>query len=209
MLFRSANRSRVAPADVSQAQAGKETPCGLVGLKRMTERDARQHTLAAVGNNFSRSASGGADRAGVCVPPRTNIKNPPTAPATTLKVEGRMKNEELVRALYGETCGESYACKVATARAMLNRGTLRGVYGKDSKLLRQPINAKAWADCVRALAEAQRGADVTRGAQFWACKQDLGKPYLRGLVCTAQVGGHWFFAKASGPQMNADSRRLT
>jgi hypothetical protein len=103
-----------------------------------------------------------------------------------------------VAALYGETAGEGYANKLATACALRNRVALGkglgGVYGVSSPLLRR-VNARAWAECERAWRESARG-DVTRGATLWACRGDLGKGYLRGARLVARVGGHWFFREA-------------
>jgi hypothetical protein len=100
-----------------------------------------------------------------------------------------------LQSLYGETAGESFACKLATAYALRNRGTLRGVYGLQSPLLRKPIDVQAWADCVMAWKLSATGNDPTKGADHWACRSDLARPYLRDLICTGRIGRHWFFKK--------------
>ena len=114
----------------------------------------------------------------------------------------------VVAALYGEVCGESYACKLATAHALRNRmawkrqagakNLLQGVYGAQSPLLKQPIDRRAWADCARAWRASATGQDPTGGAVFWACRSDLGGAYLRDGEFTVRVGGHWFYKRKGG-----------
>ena len=97
------------------------------------------------------------------------------------------------KSLYGECAGESYQCKLATAHALRNRATLSGVYGYNSKLLKERISKRAWNDCVMAWKNSLVTPDITKGAKFWGCKSDLPEHYLKGMICTAHVGGHWFF----------------
>ena len=62
-----------------------------------------------------------------------------------------------VACLYGESCGEPYAAKLAVASVIRNRMAagwgLRGIYGASNRQLNH-VDAKAWAACVRAWNES-------------------------------------------------------
>jgi hypothetical protein len=100
------------------------------------------------------------------------------------------------RALYGETAGESYACKEATGEALRNRiakyHDLRGVYGKSSPLLNH-IDAKAWSACVKAWNESATN-NIVGKAYVWGSKDDLRKAsFYSRMTKVATIGGHTFF----------------
>jgi len=64
-----------------------------------------------------------------------------------------ISDAQAIRALYGESCGEPYAAKLLVAATIRARGSLKGIYGGTNRQLSH-INARAWADCVRAWNES-------------------------------------------------------
>lgn len=102
-----------------------------------------------------------------------------------------------ILALYGETCGQPLAVKVATACAERNRiakqhGSLRGICGRYSPLLKRPLDARQLAEC-RAAWQASAKRDVTNGATHWGTPEDIATGVFTGLKQTAKVGPHTFY----------------
>jgi hypothetical protein len=97
-----------------------------------------------------------------------------------------------IRALMGEARGESYVCQVATAEAIRNRGTLKGVYGFKAQF-NEP--AWVWKRAEKAWKESA-GTNYTNGATFWENTKAFGVPYwAKSMEQTAVVGSHTFWKK--------------
>ena len=100
-----------------------------------------------------------------------------------------------VKALIGEVEGESFLTKLATAECLRNRGTLKGVYGINSKRIAKASD-KVKADCLRAWTESSR-TNLVKGATVWGNASDVKifkkSKWFKSYEQTAQVGRHYFF----------------
>ena len=116
-----------------------------------------------------------------------------------------INNTDAVKAIIGEAEGEPYQGKVALAYALINRGTLKGVYGhnaviqsKDGRLYRKNgrlISEKVQRDALKAwhYAKANPSKDITLGADHWEGTA-FKKPYwANGMTETITIGNQRFY----------------
>jgi hypothetical protein len=100
-----------------------------------------------------------------------------------------------IKALVGEVEGETFQTKLATAECLRNRGTLKGVYGINSKRLSK-ASRKAWAECELAWAKS-KASNLVDGATVWGNASDVKifrkTKWFKSYVQTAHVGNHFFF----------------
>ena len=102
---------------------------------------------------------------------------------------------EAVLSIIGEAEGEGYRGMLAVAHAIRNRGTLRGVYGRNAKRVR----AKLYTSVVYTLAKtAWRVSgimpDITGGATHWENINAFGKPWwAKKMLRVAKIGSHTFY----------------
>jgi hypothetical protein len=100
-----------------------------------------------------------------------------------------------VNALIGEVEGESFLTKLATAECLRNRGTLKGVYGINSKRIAKASD-KVKADCLRAWTESSR-TNLVKGATVWGNASDVKifkkSKWFKSFKQTAHIGNHYFF----------------
>ena len=98
-------------------------------------------------------------------------------------------------ALIGEVEGESFLTKLATAECLRNRGTLKGVYGINSKRIAKASD-KVRADCSRAWTESAR-TNLVKGATVWGNASDVKifkkSKWFKSFKQTAHIGNHYFF----------------
>lgn len=106
-----------------------------------------------------------------------------------------MTDRNILMAVLGEAIGESAEGQEAVARAILNRGNLRGVYG-----LKNPIIRKATADDwkrARMALQRARTRDITGGAIGWGNAKDLvifkKSKWFKKCEITKRIGDHWFY----------------
>lgn len=93
----------------------------------------------------------------------------------------------------GEARNQSYACQVATAEALRNRGTTRGVYGCTAQFSEPEW---VWARARRAWAESAH-SNYVHGADHWESTDFKTPAWSRKMTETAHVGKHRFFKKTS------------
>jgi hypothetical protein len=116
-----------------------------------------------------------------------------------------LPQEQVIRAILGEAEGESYLGKVALSFAILNRGTMKGVYGYKTISLRsgayyrgdRRLNEKVVEDARKALKWAilHPEADITNGARHWENIKAFGEPYwAKGKQPSLVIGNHAFYA---------------
>ena len=98
-------------------------------------------------------------------------------------------DNQAIRALYGEACGEPYEAKLLVAATIRNRGSLKGIYGGSNKQLRN-INAKAWRDCERAWRES---ASVSVPYRYFGGRIDDGYFQRIGKQPARTVGNTRFY----------------
>lgn len=100
-----------------------------------------------------------------------------------------------IKALVGEVEGESYQTKLATAEALRNRGSLKGVYGINSKRISK-ASRKVWEECTLSWGESAH-SNLVRGATVWGNKKDVEHfrktRWFKSYVQTAHIGNHFFF----------------
>lgn len=106
---------------------------------------------------------------------------------------------QAVNAIIGEAEGESYYGKYYLACAIRNKGTLKGVYGGNSKrVINRMYSEKVYYDCVRAWKESNKNRTIT--ATHWggnACdKEWIERAKSSGEFCNfVVVGNQTFFEK--------------
>jgi len=100
-----------------------------------------------------------------------------------------------IKALVGEVEGESFQTKLATAECLRNRGTLKGVYGINSKRISK-ASRKVWAECELAWSKS-KASNLVSGATVWGNSSDVKifkkTKWFKSYVQTAHVGNHYFF----------------
>ena len=88
---------------------------------------------------------------------------------STPAIASNLDHDQVTKAIMGEAGGQDYSEKLAIACAIRNRGTLRGVYGLNSKTSYPP---EVWQESGKAWAESEYH-DVTGGASHWLSNWDL------------------------------------
>lgn len=116
-----------------------------------------------------------------------------------------LSQEQVIRAILGEAEGESYLGKVALSFAILNRGTMKGVYGYKAISLRsgayyrgkRRLSDKVVKDALKAFlwAKSHPEADITNGAKHWENVKAFGEPYwAKGKQPSLVIGNHAFYS---------------
>lgn len=118
--------------------------------------------------------------------------------ATTSLMASQIKDQDAILSIIGEGEAESYAGKVALARTIINRGTLKGVYGlKAPRVVRKLYSAKTYQDAKRAWEYAKTTKDTSWRATGWGNADDVKKfkqtKWWKNCVIVAQVGRHFFY----------------
>lgn len=102
-------------------------------------------------------------------------------------------DSQAIKAIIGEAESEGYQGMLAVACALRNRGTLEGVYGANSKRVREKLYpkyvhekaSKAWAESIK--------RDVVNGATHWE-STDFKRPYWADSMReVARIGKHIFY----------------
>lgn len=130
--------------------------------------------------------------------------------STNAHAAGQMNDQDAIKAVIGEAEGESYEGKLAVACAIRNRGTLKGVYGKNAPRVRRHMYSRITAGTAGLAWEASTNMDLCAslidGAQYWASlklDQDWkNKMVKQGYHHTATIGGHTFFRKGGKSHEN-------
>jgi len=111
---------------------------------------------------------------------------------TVLILTLALTDAEGIRCLMGEARGESYICQVATAEAIRNRGTTKGVYGCSAKF-NEP--AWVWKRAEKAWHESAT-TNLVKDADHWE-STDFKVPYwAKSMTVTAQHGKHVFYKRS-------------
>jgi hypothetical protein len=105
--------------------------------------------------------------------------------------------ENCIKALVGEVEGESFQTKLATAECLRNRGSLKGVYGINSRRIAK-ASKKVWDDCERAWNQSSR-ANLVKGATVWGNASDVKifkkSKWFKSYEFVRKIGHHSFFRK--------------
>ncbi len=106
-----------------------------------------------------------------------------------------LTDNSIMTAALGEAIGEPAPGLEAVCRAIINRNSLKGVFG-----LRNPVVKKATAKDwirVRVALERARTRDITGGATGWGNAGDLQqfkrKGWFKRCVITDKIGNHIFY----------------
>lgn len=108
-------------------------------------------------------------------------------------------HDNCIKALVGEVEGESFQCKLATAEALRNRGSLKGVYGINSPRIKKAPR-RVFDDCTRAWLSVTRSkTNYVRGATVWGSAQDLKsfkkQSWFQSYEFVCKVGNHYFYRR--------------
>lgn len=113
-------------------------------------------------------------------------------------------DSQAVKCVLGEYESGTIEEMTATAEALFNRGTTKGVYGckavngSNSLYFRKgrAIPSYAVKRAVKAVQTARNGSNLVNGATFWE-STDFKRPYwAKGMVKTATIGKHEYFKGA-------------
>jgi spore germination cell wall hydrolase CwlJ-like protein len=98
---------------------------------------------------------------------------------------------QAVRAIVGESAGESFRGKLAVACAIRNRGTLAGVCGIAAcHTDREP--ERVWREA-RAAWRESAGRDITGGATHWESTNFKSPAWASSMRETVRIGHHRFY----------------
>lgn len=100
-----------------------------------------------------------------------------------------ISDAEGTRCVMGEARNQSYACQVATAEALRNRGTTKGVYGCTAKI-NEP--EWVWARARKAWKESEH-SNLVNGADHWESTDFKTPSWSLSMTETAHIGKHRFF----------------
>ena len=104
-----------------------------------------------------------------------------------------------IRAILGESRGDGYDGLYATACALRNRGTLRGVYGLRADI--SNVSGELYQTASRAWAVSEDGFDVTLGADHWLSDYDIThqrhvwKKWIHQFEKTVKIGHTTYYKK--------------
>lgn len=112
---------------------------------------------------------------------------------------GGLNANNAILAIIGEGESEPYTGKLALAYTILNRGTLKGVYGLHSfRVLNHKYSQRTYQDAKRAWEYANSHENVSWTATGWGNKTDLvlfnKTKWFSKCHVTAHIGGHYFYA---------------
>lgn len=111
---------------------------------------------------------------------------------SVIPAKADISDEQAIKAVLGEARGEGFEGMYAVACAIRNRGTLRGVYGKDASM--PDVTPELWQKASKAWYDSEDGEDPTFGATHWHNVEREGENYwTRKLTRTYKVGSHTFF----------------
>jgi len=107
--------------------------------------------------------------------------------------------DKAIKAIIGEAESEPYAGKLALARSLRVRGTLKGVYGINAPRVRaMRYSNKTYQEAKRAWKESKDLKGWT--ASGWGNKEDVKKfkqtAWFKKCVIVAKIGQHYFYRKA-------------
>ncbi len=105
--------------------------------------------------------------------------------------------DKAILAIIGEGEGEPYQGKLALAYAIINRGTLKGVYGLHApRVIKHKYSDKVYADCAKAwdYAVSHPTSDITKGASHWEGTAFKTPYWARNAVVTLTVGHQRFYS---------------
>ena len=112
-----------------------------------------------------------------------------------------ISDSRAINAIIGEAEGESYEGKVGIAYAIINRGSLKGVFGEKSPRVIHRLYSQATYEEVKAaweFAKANPEDDNTNGATGWGNKTDTKifsqKQWFKKCHYTARIGNQFFYA---------------
>lgn len=111
---------------------------------------------------------------------------------------GTISNKDAINAIIGEGESESYLGKLALAYTIINRGTLKGVYGLHSKrVLSKAYGRSTYNDAFKAWFWALKHPSRGWRATGWGNAKDLKVFKRQGwfgrYMVTEHIGGHWFY----------------
>jgi hypothetical protein len=111
-------------------------------------------------------------------------------------------HDQMIKAIIGEAEGESQRGKDAVACAIINRGSLKGVYGLHAYRVthhlysKKTVRAAELAD-ERAVSDTSYCSDLIGGATGWGSASDVVKfrheAWFPSVYFTAHIGNHYFY----------------
>ncbi len=104
--------------------------------------------------------------------------------------------ERIVNAIIGEAEGESYQGKLAVAYAIINRGTLKGVYGEHApRVTGHKYSQSVYNEALMAYKKAfkEPSKDITYGATHWEGTAFKKPVWANEMVMTVQIGHQRFY----------------
>ncbi len=113
--------------------------------------------------------------------------------------EGRINDRDAVLAIIGEGEAEPYIGKLALAYTLINRGTLKGVYGLHApRVVKHKYSKSTYEDAKRAWEYANANPRGDWSATGWGNKADMvlfnKTKWFSKCHVTDHIGGHWFYA---------------
>ncbi len=102
--------------------------------------------------------------------------------------------EKEVICVIGEAEGEGYDGMLAVSEAIRNRGSLRGVYGCNSKrVLGQRYSDKVLRTAEQAWKDSEGPGDITKGATHWEGTNFKTPYWAKDMIVTATLGNQRFY----------------
>lgn len=111
-------------------------------------------------------------------------------------------DKEAINACIGEAEGESYLGKIAISATIINRGTLKGVYGGQSqRVLQHKYSRQTYNDCKAAWEYAKSTYGTSNWkATGWGTLGDIQQfkreGWFKDCVIVAHLGKHYFYREA-------------
>lgn len=122
-----------------------------------------------------------------------------STPAMAASVRGEIPTEKAILAVIGEAEDQGYGGMLAVSGALRNRARimknpLKGVYGLQSKRVREKLYSQKIYDLACRAWFASYYQDITNGATHWENVLAYGKPvWVDGMVLTVIIGDHSFY----------------
>lgn len=104
----------------------------------------------------------------------------------------QVSERQIIHCLLGESRNQGLIGLTATAEALRNRGTIKGIYG-----CKAVFNEPQWVwDMGKKAWEASKTSNLVKGASFWENEDTFGKPYwAKNMRQTAKIGKHIYYVE--------------
>lgn len=113
----------------------------------------------------------------------------------------RINDQKSILSIIGEAEGELYTGKLALSYALINRGTLKGVFGlRSARVKAHKYSDKTYMEAKRSweYANTHPEQDITNGATGWGNANDMKlfneTKWFSKCYVTKKIGNHFFYA---------------